>query len=120
MVKLFTRIYAHQFVSLILLVAVGLIISIVSPSPFVNFIVLLFSIFALSGVMPTTYSNLRIVYAFAYIAIGFGLYLVLRGFFQTGPVSKYDFAICISLLVALALSPKYLGRGKGAPTIRVI
>jgi hypothetical protein len=113
MVKLFTRIYAHQFVSLILIVAVGLIVSIVSPSPFVNFTVLLFSIFALSGVMPTTYSNLRIVYAFAYIAIGFGLYLVLRGFFQTGPVSKYDFAICVSLLVALALSPKYLGREKG-------
>ncbi len=114
MVKLFTRIYAHQFASLVFVIAVGLMISIVSPSPFVNFTVLLFSIFALSGVMPTTYSNLRIVYAFAYVAIGFGLYLVMRGFLTTGSLSRYDFAICISLLGALALSPKFLGRKNGS------
>jgi hypothetical protein len=62
--------------------------------------------------MPTNFSNLRIVYAFAYLAIGFGLYLVLRGFIVNGPISKYDFAICISLLSLLALSPKFLGRQK--------
>ena len=114
MVKLFTRIYARQFASLVFVIAVGLMISIVSPSPFVNFTVLLFSIFALSGVMPTTYSNLRIVYAFAYVAIGFGLYLVMRGFLTVGSLSRYDFAICISLLGALALSPKFLGRKNGS------
>jgi hypothetical protein len=58
--------------------------------------------------MPTNYSNLRVVYAFTYLAIGFGLYLVLRGFLITGPISKFDFAICITLLSALALAPKFL------------
>jgi len=93
---------------------IGLVISIISPSPFVNFTVLLVSIFALSGFMPTNYSNLRIVYAFAYLAIGLGLYLVLRGFLVTAPISKYDFAICIFLLAALALSPKFMGRENGS------
>ena len=88
----------------------GLLILIISPSPFINFTVLLISMFALSGVMPTDYSNLRVVYAFTYLAIGFGLYLVLRGFLITGPISKFDFAICISLLGVLALSPKVLSR----------
>jgi len=109
-VKLITRLHVNQFIWLSVLAAVGLVVSIISPSPFVNFTVLLLSIFALSGVMPTNYSNLRVVYAFAYLAIGFGLYLVLRGLFLPGPISKYDFAICISLLGVLALSPKFLGR----------
>ena len=105
-----TRLYVNQFIWLSVLAVVGLVVSIISPSPFVNFTVLLLSIFALSGVMPTNYSNLRIVYAFAYLVIGFGLYLVLRGLFRPGPISKYDFAICISLLGVLALSPKFLAR----------
>jgi len=63
--------------------------------------------------MPTNYSNLRIVYAFAYLAIGLGLYLVLRGFLVAGPISKYDFAVCIVLLGALAFSPKFLGQKNG-------
>ena len=112
--KLIHRLAINQLISLSVLVAIGLAASVIFPSPFVNFTVVLLSIFALSGVMPTNYSNLRIVYAFAYIAIGFGLYLVLRGLFQTGPISKYDFAICISLLSILALSPKFLGRKNGS------
>ncbi len=108
--KLITRIYANQFITLLSISVVGLLFSAISPSPFVNFTVLLISIFALSGVMPTNYSNLRIVYAFSYLAIGFGLYLVARGFLTTGPISKYDFAICISLLGVLALLPKFLVR----------
>ena len=108
--KLITQAYEKQFVLLSFVAIIGLVVSIISPSPFVNFTVLLISIFALSGVMPTNYSNLRIVYSFAYLAIGFGLYLVLRGMFRTDPISKYDFAICIFLLGAFALSPKILGR----------
>jgi len=100
--------------ALSLITVVGLAVSVFSPSPFINFTVVLTSIFALSGVMPTNYSNLRIVYAFSYLAIGFGLYLVLRGFLVTGPISKYDFAICISLLGVLALSPKFLERNNGS------
>ena len=112
--KLIHRIAVNQFISLSILAVIGLAASVIFPSPFVNFTVLLLSIFALSGVMPTNYSNLRIVYAFAYLGIGFGLYLVLRGFFQNGPISKYDFAISISLLSVLALSPKFLGRKNGS------
>ena len=112
--KLITRVHQNQFIFLSFVAIIGLVVSIISPSPFVNFTVLLISIFALSGVMPTNYSNLRVVYAFAYLAIGFGLYLVLRGFLITGPISKYDFAICVSLLGALALSPKFLGRKNGS------
>ncbi len=110
MVKLISRIYTNQCVYLVAISVMGLFVSIISQSPFVNFTVLLISIFALSGVMPTIYSNLRILYAFAYLAIGFGLYLVLRGFLISGPISKYDFAICIALLGVLASSPKFLGR----------
>jgi hypothetical protein len=113
-VKLLTRIQANQFIYLVSIAVIGLMISVIYPSPFVNFTALLVSVFALSGVMPTNYSNLRIVYAFSYLAIGFGLYLVLRGFLTTGPISKYDFAICISLLGILALLPKFLGRKKGS------
>jgi hypothetical protein len=109
-VKLITRIYANQFITLLSIAVVGLLFSAISPSPFVNFTVLLISIFALSGVMPTNYSNLRIVYAFSYLAIGFGLYLVVRGFLTSGPISKFDFAICISLLIILALLPRFLVR----------
>ena len=112
--KLIHRIAVNQFISLSILAVIGLAASVIFPSPFVNFTVLLLSIFALSGVMPTNYSNLRIVYAFAYLGIGFGLYLVLRGFFQNGSISKYDFAISISLLSVLALSPKFLGRKNGS------
>ena len=108
--KLITRIYANQFITLLSIAVVGLLFSAISPSPFVNFTVLLISIFALSGVMPTNYSNLRIVYAFSYLAIGFGLYLVVRGFLTSGPISKFDFAICISLLIILALLPRFLVR----------
>ena len=108
--KLITRIYANQFITLLSIAVVGLLVSVISPSPFVNFTALLISIFALSGVMPTNYSNLRIVYAFSYLAIGFGLYLVVRGFLTSGPISKYDFAICISLLGILVLLPKFLVR----------
>ena len=111
--KLSTRTREDQFTVLSLITVVGLAVSIFFPSPFVNFTVVLTSIFALSGVMPTNYSNLRIVYAFTYLAIGFGIYLVLRGFLVTGPISKYDFAICIALLGVLALSPKFLGRKNG-------
>ena len=111
--KLISRLYANQFMYLTFVAVIGLLVSIISPSPFVNFLVLLISIFALSGVMPTNFSNLRIVYAFAYLAIGLGLYLVLRGFLVAGPISKYDFAICIVLLGALALLPKFLGRKIG-------
>lgn len=111
--KLISRLYANQFMYLTFVAVIGLLVSIISPSPFVNFTVLLISIFALSGVMPTNFSNLRIVYAFAYLAIGLGLYLVLRGFLVAGPISKYDFAICIVLLGALALLPKFLGRKIG-------
>jgi hypothetical protein len=114
MVKPITRLYANQFIYLVSIAVIGLMISVIYPSPFVNFTALLVSVFALSGVMPTNYSNLRIVYAFSYLAIGFGLYLVLRGFLATGPISKYDFAICISLLGVLALLPKFLGRKNGS------
>ena len=117
-VKLIHRLTVNQYISLSILAVIGLAASIIFPSPFVNFTVLLLSIFALSGVMPTNYSNLRIVYAFAYLGIGFGLYLVLRGLFQTGPISKYDFAICISLLSILALSPKFLGRKNGSVDLK--
>ena len=116
--KLITRLYANQFIYLAFIAVIGLLVSIISPSPFVNFTVLLISIFALSGVMPTNYSNLRIVYAFAYLAIGLGLYLVLRGFLVAGPISKYDFAICIVLLVALAFLPKFLGRKNGSGDLK--
>ena len=112
-VKLIHRLAVNQLISLGILAVIGLAVSVISPSPFVNFTVVLLSIFALSGVMPTNYSNLRIVYAFAYLAIGFGLYLVLRGLILTGPISKYDFAICVFLLGFLALSPKFLGRKNG-------
>ena len=112
--KLITRLCANQFIYLTFIAVIGLLVSIISPSPFVNFTVLLISMFALSGVMPTNYSNLRIVYAFTYLAIGFGLYLVLRGFLRPSPISKYDFAICIVLLGALALLPKFLGRKNGS------
>ena len=108
MVKLISRAHEKQFNLLSFVALIGLVVSVLSPSPFVNFTVLLISIFALSGVMPTNYSNLRVVYAFTYLAIGFGLYLVLRGFLITGPISKFDFAICITLLSALALAPKFL------------
>ena len=114
MVKLISRVHENQFTLLGFVAIIGLLVSIISPSPFVNFTVLLIAMFALSGVMPTNYSNLRIVYAFAYLAIGFGLYLVLRGFFATGPISKFDFAICVSLLGVLALSPKFLTRKDGS------
>ena len=107
---LISRAHEKQFVLFSLVAVMGLLILIISPSPFINFTVLLISMFALSGVMPTDYSNLRVVYAFTYLAIGFGLYLVLRGFLITGPISKFDFAICISLLGVLALSPKVLSR----------
>jgi len=113
-VKLITQVHKNQFTLLSFVAFIGLVISIISPSPFVNFTVVFISIFALSGVMPTNYSNLRVVYAFTYLAIGFGLYLVLRGFLIAGPISKYDFGICISLLGAFALSPKYLGRKNGS------
>jgi len=109
-VKLCAHVNINQPFLLTALVSVGLISSIIYPSPFIKFTILLLSIFALSGVMPTNYSNLRIVYAFSYLAIGFGLYLVLRGFIRTDSISKYDFAICISLLSTFALSPKFLGR----------
>ena len=118
--KLITRAYEKQFILLSFVAIIGLVISIVSPSPFVNFTVILISIFALSGVMPTNYSNLRIVYAFSYLAIGFGLYLVLRGFLITGPISKFDFAICILLLSALSLSPKFLGRKNGIGDFKLL
>ena len=113
MVKLISRAHEKQFNLLSFVALIGLVVSVLSPSPFVNFTVLLISIFALSGVMPTNYSNLRVVYAFTYLAIGFGLYLVLRGFLITGPISKFDFAICITLLSALALVPKFLGIKNG-------
>ena len=113
MVKLISRAYEKQFILLSFVALIGLVFSVLSPSPFVNFTVLLIAIFALSSVMPTDYSNLRVVYAFTYLAIGFGLYLVLRGFFITGPISKFDFAICITLLSVLALSPKVLSRKNG-------
>ena len=116
--KLISRIYLNQSIFLIFIALIGLLISIVFPSPFVNFTVLLISIFALSGVMPTVYSNLRIVYSFSYLAIGFALYFVLRGFFPTGPISKYDFVICISLLGILALSPKLLGIKNGSGDLK--
>ena len=118
--KLIHRIYVNQFICLSFLVAIGLFASIIAPSPFVNFTTVLLSIFALSGVMPTSYSNLRIVYAFAYISIGFGLYLVLRGFFQLGPISKFDFAACILLLGILALSPKFLGRKNSSSNFKLL
>lgn len=118
--KLITRLYANQFIYLAVIAVIGLLVSIISPSPFVNFTVLLISIFALSGVMPTNYSNLRMVYAFAYLAIGLGLYLVLRGFLVAGPISKYDFAICIVLLGALALLPKVLGRKNGIGDFKLL
>jgi hypothetical protein len=114
MVKLISRANENQFGFLSFFAIIGLVISVISPSPFVNFTVLLISMFALSGVMPSNYSNLRIVYAFSYLAIGFGLYLVLRGFLVTGPISMYDFAICVPLLGVLALSPKFLGRKNGS------
>jgi hypothetical protein len=113
MVQLVSRVIRNQFGLLSFVAIIGSAISVISPSPFVNFTVVLISIFALSGVMPTNYSNLRIVYSFAYLAIGFGLYLVLRGLLITGPISKYDFAICIALLGALALTPKFIGRKNG-------
>ena len=119
-VKLIHRIYVNQFIFLSFLVAFGLFASVIAPSPFVNFTTVLLSIFALSGVMPTSYSNLRIVYAFAYISIVFGLYLVLRGFSQLGPISKYDFAVCILLLSILALSPKFLGRKKSSSNFKLL
>ena len=118
--KLVNRLYVTQFGWLSSLAAIGLAASIISPSPFVNFTVLLLSIFALSGVMPTQFSNLRIVYAFAYLSIGFGLYLVLRGMFQPGPISKYDFAISISLLAAFAVLPNVLGRKKGQSDFKLL
>jgi hypothetical protein len=118
MVKLISRLHEKQFILLSFVAVIGLLVSIISPSPFINFTVLLISMFALSSVMPTDYSNLRIVYAFSYLAIGFGLYLVLRGFLTTGPISKYDFAISISLLSVLALSPKFLRKKNGSQDLK--
>jgi hypothetical protein len=120
MVKLISRAYEKQFILLSFVAIIGLVFSVISPSPFVNFTVVLISIFAISSVMPTNYSNLRIVYAFTYLAIGFGLYLVLRGFLTTGSISKYDLAICITLLSALALSPKLLRMKNGSSDFKTL
>jgi hypothetical protein len=120
MVKLISRVNKNQFGVLSFVVIVGLVVSVIFPSPSVNFTVLLIAIFALSGVMPTDYSNLRVVYAFSYFAIGLGLYLVLRGFLISGPISKYDFAICIFLLGILALLPKFLGRKNGSSDFKTL
>jgi hypothetical protein len=119
-VKLIPRLNANQFNSLVSFLIFALVASVVSSSPFVNLAVVLISMFVLSCVMPSTYSNLRIVYAFTYIAIGFGLYLVLRGFLVTGPISKYDFAICISLLIILALAPNLLRMKNGSKELKTL
>ena len=121
--KRFNRIYLSQFIWINSVVAIGLVISIISPSPYLNFALLLLAIFALSGVMPSEFSNLRIVYAFTYLSVGFGIYLILRGFvlrglFELVPISKYDFAICILILTALALLPKILGRNTSGTSFK--
>jgi len=120
MVKLISRVNENQFGLLSFVAIIGLVASVIFPSPFINFTVLLIAIFALSSVMPTDYSNLRVVYAFTYLAIGFGLYLVLRGFLIAGPISKFDFAICITLLSALALAPKLLRMKNGSNDFKTL
>jgi hypothetical protein len=109
-VKQTKKLNVNQFVWLNALVFAGLLSSVFYTSPFIKFTILLLSIFAISGVMPTEYSNLRIVYAFTYNALGFALYLVLRGFIGLGPISRYDFAVCIFLLSFVATIPKILSR----------
>ena len=78
--KTIARLNVHQTTGFGLVVILGLVVSLVYPSPLVNSVVLLLSILAISGAMPTQYSNLRIALSFAFISIGLVLYLVIRGF----------------------------------------
>jgi hypothetical protein len=108
--KTIARLNANQFSAFSAIVIIGLLISAIFPSPTVNFAVLLLGIFAISGAMPTEYSNLRIVLSFAYISIGFVFYLVLRGFLPQKPITNTDFIICMVALIVLAILPKMIGQ----------
>ena len=104
--KTIARLKSNQAIAFSAIVIIGLVISAIFPSPTVNFAVLLLGIFAISGAMPTEYSNLRIVLSFAYVSIGFVFYLVIRGFLPQKPITNTDFIICMVALIVLAVLPK--------------
>ena len=106
--KTIARLNLNQTTGFGLVVILGLVISLVYPSPLVNSVVLLLSILTISGAMPTQHSNLRIALSFAFISIGLVLYLVIRGFFPQNPITNFDFAICIVSLMAIAALPVIL------------
>jgi hypothetical protein len=108
--KTIVRLNANQFSAFSAIVIIGLLISAIFPSPTVNFAVLVLSIFAISGAMPTEYSNLRIVLSFAYVSIGFVFYLVIRGFLPQQSITNTDFIICMVALIVLAILPKMIGK----------
>ena len=115
--KTITRLNVHQTTGFGLVVFLGLVVSLVYPSPLVNSVVLLLSILAISGAMPTQYSNLRIALSFAFISIGLVLYLVIRGFFPQNPITNFDFVICIVSLMAIAALPAIRSTIGGVGTV---
>ena len=108
--KSIARLNVNQTTVLGLVAILGLAISSLYPSPLVNSVVLLISILAISGAMPSEYSNLRIVLSFAYVSVGFVLYLVIRGFFPQKSITNADFIICMVALMMLAILPKLISR----------
>jgi hypothetical protein len=105
------RLNVHQTAVFSVIVILGLIFTSAYPSPFANCAVLLLSILAISGAMPTQNSNLRIALSFTFTSIGLVLYLVIRGFFPQKPITNFDFVICVVSLMVIATLPAILKSG---------
>ena len=89
--------------AVVLLVAISLIY----PEPLVVGIAISTFTFFLSGIFSTKNDNLRVVLAFAYVAVGFFAYLLIRGLVISTPVNSADLPLSITLIAALGFFAKF-------------
>ena len=73
-----------------------------NPEPVYSAIVVIFSVFLVSGFMPGRNQNLRIALAFAFQTVGFFIYLVIRGLLVSRPIDSIDLPISVAGILAVA------------------
>ena len=82
------------------------------PKPLTSVLVIGLAILLISGFMPTSNQNLRITLAFAFLAIGFFTYLIIRGLFVFAPINSADLALTVAASISLAILIRHVNRDR--------
>jgi hypothetical protein len=97
-----------QVLLLLALVAVLLLAHQVFSEPALATLIVVLLTFLIAGLMPSSNQNLRVVFAFAFVTVGFFAYLAVRGILVSNPINSFDLPGSVILIALVAFLITFL------------